>query len=257
MKQEFKLQPLRFTVSNIDILEVLRDKNYGCAYRNGRMKHGFVYVVRGSMRDTFFQKELLSVVLTAGDLMFIPQGCAYVGDYLEDNTQIRIVQFELATGALPDYLLQPGKLELPNARALIDAFFRMDPASGHQFYFFACMYSLLWQIDESYTNRSVYYAKLRPAIDALRSSSEMTHKINHYARLCNMSEGNFRRLFRECVGKSPVEYRNDIRLANARILLQSGEYNVAEAAEATGFTNHSFFIRLYKKKYGNTPKQDG
>ena len=143
MKQEFKLQPLRFTVSHIDILEVLRGKNYGYSYRNGRIKHGFVYVMRGSMRDTFLQKDLPAIVLHAGDLMFIPQGCAYVGDYLEEDTQIRIIQFELASGALPDYLSQPGKLELPNANALIDAFFRMDPASGHQFYFFACMYSLL------------------------------------------------------------------------------------------------------------------
>ena len=119
------------------------------------------------------------------------------------------------------------------------------------------MYSLLWQIDESYTSRSVHYAKIRPAVDALKRNSELNHKMDHYAKLCNMSEGNFRRLFRECIGKSPVDYRNDIRLTNARALLQSGEFNVSEAAEATGFTNHSFFIRLYKKKYGHTPKQDG
>ena len=29
-----------------------------------------------------------------------------------------------------------------------------------------------------------------------------------------------------------------------------------EAAESVGFTNRSFFIRLYKRKYGHTPKQD-
>jgi AraC-like DNA-binding protein len=39
-------------------------------------------------------------------------------------------------------------------------------------------------------------------------------------------------------------------------MLQSGEYNVSEAAFESGFTNLSFFIRLYKKKYGHTPKQD-
>ena len=201
--------------------------------------------------------KLPAIELQAGDLVFIPQGCAYVGEYLQDDTQIRIIQFEIASGSLPDYLLRPGKLELPNAKNLMDAFFRMSPASGHQFYFFACMYSLLWQLDESYTSRSAHYAKLHPAIDDIKRNSQLAHKIGYYAKLCNMSEGNFRRLFRECIGKSPVEYRNDIRLTNARALLQSGEFNVSEAAEATGFTNHSFFIRLYKKKYGHTPKQDG
>ena len=57
-------------------------------------------------------------------------------------------------------------------------------------------------------------------------------------------------------GCSPIEYRNDLRLAGARGKLRSGEYNVSEAAELCGFTNLSFFIRLYKKKYGHTPKKE-
>ena len=52
------------------------------------------------------------------------------------------------------------------------------------------------------------------------------------------------------------DYRNDIRLTHARSKLQSGEYNVSEAAFDSGFSNLSFFIRLYKKKYGHTPKNE-
>ena len=55
---------------------------------------------------------------------------------------------------------------------------------------------------------------------------------------------------------SPIAYRNDVRLNHARLNLQSGEYNVSEAAEASGFSNLSFFIRLYKAKYGYTPKKE-
>ena len=71
-----------------------------------------------------------------------------------------------------------------------------------------------------------------------------------------MSEVNFRRLFKEYTGMSPIDYRNDLRLKNAKNMLQSGEYNVTEAATASGFSNLSFFIRLYKKKYGHTPKKE-
>ena len=71
-----------------------------------------------------------------------------------------------------------------------------------------------------------------------------------------MSEVNFRRLFREYVGCSPIDYRNELRLRHARNKLQSGEYNVSEAAYESGFSNLSFFIRLYKKQYGHTPKQE-
>jgi AraC-like DNA-binding protein len=67
---------------------------------------------------------------------------------------------------------------------------------------------------------------------------------------------NFRRLFRDYTGKTPVEYRNDIRLENAAVLLGSGEYTVSEAAESCGFSNLSFFTRLYKRRYGHTPKNE-
>ena len=79
--------------------------------------------------------------------------------------------------------------------------------------------------------------------------------MSYYAELCNISEMNFKSLFKEYTGMSPIEYRNDIRLTNARNKLQSGEYNVS-AAEMCGFSNFSFFIRLYKKKYGYTPKKE-
>ena len=70
-----------------------------------------------------------------------------------------------------------------------------------------------------------------------------------------MSEAGFRRLFREYMGASPVDHRNEIRLLHAKSKLQSGEYNVSEAAYESGFSNLSFFIRLYKKKFGYTPKK--
>lgn len=129
-------------------------------------------------------------------------------------------------------------------------------AFGHPFYVQSCFYQLLWQIDEHCTKLPSRYKKLLPALNTLSAQPEERNPIHHYAALCKMSEPNFRRLFREYTGQSPVEYRNGLRLSAARAKLQSGEYTVSEAAEASGFSNLSFFIRLYKKKYGITPKQE-
>ena len=71
-----------------------------------------------------------------------------------------------------------------------------------------------------------------------------------------VSEFHMCRMFKEYTGNSPIEYRNDLLLNSARAKLQSGEYNVTEVAELCGFTNLSFFIRLYKKKFGYTPKKE-
>ena len=258
MRHEYHLQPPSFTVENIDILTIAREKNYKHSYRNGRLKHGFIYTVKGEMLDAFVSDPTEELRVGEGELIFIPKGCAYAGTYLGEGTQIRIIQFDLAQGELPSYLSKPVKLRLPNAGELIDAFFRSvkDGSIDHPFYMLSCFYELLWQIDESYSKIPTKYKKLQTAIREISEHCERNVPISYYAELCGMSEVNFRRLFREYTQTSPIEYRNEIRLKNAKIKLQSGEYNVSEAAEASGFSNLSFFIRLYKKKYGYTPKKE-
>lgn len=253
MRYENNLQKPDFTVENIDILTIIRGKDYRHSYRNGRTKHGFIYIVRGTMDYEFLSKPLKNISLQQGDLIFIPKATAYEGVYRADDTCIRIVQFDLRDGALPGYLQQPTKLELPNGAELIESFFKR--LNGHVFYHMSCLYSLLWQTCASLTEPPAKFKRLQSALTRMAEHPEENKKIDFYAGLCGMSEVNFRRLFGQYTGKSPVEYRNDIRLHNARILLQSGEYNVSEAAERWGFSNLSYFIRLYRQAYGHTPKK--
>ena len=72
-------------------------------------------------------------------------------------------------------------------------------------------------------------------------------KISYYAQLCGMSESNFRKLFKEYTGKSPIEYRNLIRISAVKTLLNSSELTVSEAAYLVGFNNMSYFYEVYNK----------
>jgi len=254
MRYEYHLQAPSFTVKNIDILNVTRPNNYKYSHRNGSPKHRFVYAIRGMMRDKFYTDPEMQIDIAAGELIFIPKNCAYTGTYLGDETEIKIVQFDLAEGVLPEYLSYPHKLSLPEAENRMGDFFR--PGNNHPFYYLSCMYKLLWQIDEAYSKIPTTYKKLQAALSEISNNYAQSRPISEYAALCGMSEVNFRRLFHKYTGKSPIQHRNDIRLENARIMLQSGLYNVSEAAEACGFSSLSFFIRLYKKKYGYTPKKE-
>ncbi len=258
MKYQYNLQEPSFTVESIDIQNVTRPKNYKHSFRNGRTKLGFVYTVSGRMQYTFHTGDKESMYVGMGELMFIPKGSVYTGVYLEEDTKIKIIQFDIAAKELPEYLSKPQKIDLPNVGELVEAFFKPveNHTSDHPFYYLSCLYRILWQIDESYSRIPTKYKKLQAALSEISEYWHKNEPISYYAELCNMSEVNFRRLFREYTGMSPIEYRNDIRLTNARNKLQSGEYNVSEAAELCGFSNLSFFIRLYKKKYGYTPKKE-
>ena len=258
MRFQYDSDQPRFTVRDIDVVRVSRDKNFSHSFRGGRIKHGFIYVVKGALCDSFVSAEEKRIDLGAGDLVFIPKSCAYTSTYLEDGTEIKIVQFEVADGVLPEYLLHPKKIELPEAGALIERFF-IPNESGlavHPFYYLSGIYELLWRIDSAYSHIPKRYKRLGSALGEMSERYYEDRSVSYYAELCGMSEVNFRRLFREYTGKTPIEYRNEIRLEHATVLLGSGEYNVSETAEACGFSNLSFFTRLYKRKYGHTPKNE-
>ena len=256
MKYEYDLGEPTFKVTNIDIQSVSRPKGYRHSFKNGRQKHGFVYTVKGEMRDVFTSGREMCAV--AGELIFIPKGSIYTGIYSEEGTEIKIVQFDVSDGTLPEYLSSPMKIDIPNVGELFEDFFlpTENRRANHPFYYLSKLYNLLWLIDEKKSDLPGKYRKLRPALTEIIEHSTENMPISYYASLSDMSEGNFRRLFREYTGTSPIEYRNNVRLGDARRKLQSGEYNVSEVAELCGFTNLSFFIRLYKKKFGYTPKKE-
>ena len=252
------LKPPQFTVFNIDILNVKRNENYNFSHRNGRPKHGFIYVISGKMQDIFYGKHTNQITISKGDLIFIPKGSRYSATYLERQTEIKIIQFDLKDGTLPEFLSAPLKIDLPQAAEIVSAFFKPTEMHqvGHPFYYLSCLYEMLWRLEDCIGGIPQKYKKLQPALIELVSEYKQNEKVGYYADLCNMSEANFRRLFHNYFGISPIEYRNNIRLNNAKAMLQSGEYNVSEASAACGFSNLSFFIRLYKKKFGITPKRE-
>lgn len=258
MKHKFELKDPNFRVNNVDVQNVARPKGYKHTFKYGREKHGVIYVESGSMLyGSFRNYNMPDTLLKKGELLFVPKGCIYTGTYSEENTQIKIIQFEVSSGELPEYMRAPIKINLPLAHELIEDFFRPleNQVSYHPFYYLSCLYKLFWKIDENITQCSPKHKKIQPALVEISTFFNENQKVSYYAELCNMSEANFRKIFRDYTGMSPINYRNEIRLNNAKCKLQSGEYNVTEVAELCGFSNLSFFTRIYKKKYGHTPKK--
>jgi len=258
MRYKCTANDYNFSISTISIFPVTREKNYRHSFITGRPCHAFIYTENGRMLDEFLDPSIENVITTSGTLIFIPKGTKYYGTYLDDCTEIKTIQFDIDSGELPEYLRTPRIIDLKNAKTIINSFFHsIGNARANQFFhYLSLLYDLLWQIEAQNIKLPNKYSRLAAALDDMSLHPGKNEKISYYAEMCYMSEGNFRRLFREHIGTSPIDYRNDIRLKNARTMLQSGEYNVSECAELTGFSNLSFFTRLYKKKYGYTPKEE-
>jgi AraC-like DNA-binding protein len=88
----------------------------------------------------------------------------------------------------------------------------------------------------------------------------MTHFSKHISReqaaekAC-MSESHFARLLKEKTGLSFTELLNRVRLDHAAELLRKTDAGVMQIAIDTGFSDQSYFTRVFHKQFGQTPGQ--
>ena len=99
------------------------------------------------------------------------------------------------------------------------------------------------------------FSPIGAGIELIESDPLCELSIEEIAKACNVSACYFRRLFKEYSGKSPLEYRMELRLNMAMKMLESGESTLEYIAEALGFESTSYFCRVFKKKFGFTAGQ--
>ena len=73
------------------------------------------------------------------------------------------------------------------------------------------------------------------------------------ARLCGLSAGCFRNLFREYSGQSPMQYRMALRMAAAKRLLEYSDMTLDEIAAALNLESGAYFCRLFRNQCGQSP----
>lgn len=73
------------------------------------------------------------------------------------------------------------------------------------------------------------------------------------AELTGLSHPYLSRLFKEEMGKTFMEYVTELRIGKARELLANPEVKVYEVAGAVGYTEYSYFVRVFKRVVGYSP----
>jgi len=68
-----------------------------------------------------------------------------------------------------------------------------------------------------------------------------------------MSESHFYKVFKQEMGISPTDFINEERVRYAAKLMSEGSCNLTEVFLASGFTNRSYFNRLFKRFKGISP----
>ena len=79
--------------------------------------------------------------------------------------------------------------------------------------------------------------------------------IDEYAKSLHVSTCWFNRRFKQVTKVTPLQYILSLRLSNAKMLLETNDYNVTETAYSVGFNNPLYFSRLFTKHIGMSPSE--
>ncbi|MOA24898.1 HTH-type transcriptional activator Btr [compost metagenome] len=95
---------------------------------------------------------------------------------------------------------------------------------------------------------------IRAAADLIRHRCAEPWTLEQMASLAGYSSYHFLRLFQQVMGKTPNHYVTECRIAAAKQLLATTALSVSEVAARCGFSQPSYFIRVFRGSEGVSPK---
>ena len=95
--------------------------------------------------------------------------------------------------------------------------------------------------------------RTQPAIEYIEKHYTERITVEDLAHTNNMSISSFSRKFKDDTGTNITDYINTYRLSIAESLLTQNDLSINEITYLSGFSDPSYFIKLFKRKMGKTP----
>lgn len=97
--------------------------------------------------------------------------------------------------------------------------------------------------------------RLQASLNYLNRHYAEPIRLEALASMEYLSASRYSALFKQIIGKSPQQYLIDLRLKNARELLQNTDLSIAEVARSVGYDDALYFSRLFRRHFGSAPRE--
>ncbi len=218
----------------------------------------FIYLTSGS---ALFSVGCGRIRAVTRDMVYLPRNTEYSSEWLE-KSEFVVVDIslcdtddtEISFGERPEILfhdkfcIYDGLLrELAEKTEEEDPFNWLERTS-------LCL-KLLCEMarDTKQVDDIGKYASIQNSITYIENNFTKDFPVDDLAKMSYLSPTSFRRLFFECKGMSPVDYRNTLRIRRSAELLKVGKYSVSEVAEKVGISDVKYFGKLFSRYMGTTP----
>ena len=98
-------------------------------------------------------------------------------------------------------------------------------------------------------------AWLARACLALHSEDALRAGVPRLVELCGVSPAHLARTLKASQGRTPTEFVNALRLEHAAMLLATTTQEIGGVAADCGFENLSYFYRLFRARFGSSPRR--
>lgn len=124
------------------------------------------------------------------------------------------------------------------------------------FLFLHALYSHQTHAEPGLRTRSLEHAdRLKGLISWVREHYGEKTDVQKAAEITGYSASHFMRIFRQETGQTFSQFLNDYRLSAACYFLKETDDPISRIAESCGFDSASYFTRMFRKRYGMSPRE--
>lgn len=213
-----------------------------------------IMIVSGTRRITWKNETFTE---TGGSVRFMPEsgeGDRYISEIIEPGDYC-IVTFN-ACGA-PDEMLHSQLKFSAGAEQLFLRLWRTWTLKQNGWYHrsVGILYEILAELEGQRYYPNDRMDVLAPAMAEIERSLTSGVDVSHLHELCGISYSYFKRLFIGRYGIPPRRYITKLRMNIAYEQLASGNLSVSEIAAILGFSDISYFSRVFRKETGCTAEE--
>ncbi len=227
--------------------------------QKNRHSNSIVFYIHGGHKHRMENSEEFTTV--PHDLLYLPYNSNYVSRVLEPGIEYYQVNFEIYENGRQIPLLDghrllhspdsseflPHLLEVYNLYTVRPHAYTIT-ALGH----ILTMISMLVKKGHEEYSKSAARRRIGAAVDYIDAKYFENTDVCALAELSGMSVSGLEKNFIKAFDKTPISYRNSIRIEHAKTLFLGG-FSISEVWERIGFSDLYYFAKCFKKHTGMTP----
>ena len=95
--------------------------------------------------------------------------------------------------------------------------------------------------------------RLRPVVEYISEHFCEKIYIESLSEMLGVSPDYFTKMFKDSIGRTPIDYINGMRINEAMNLLCNTDDSMADIADKIGFCNPNYFHKIFKQYMGISP----